>query len=157
MDMITLRHLHGACREQRALFRQVFPDGAPVTVKSAEKALEAGLDVFWLWHLLPRPTQIEFNRTTAATLAEFERAAVPARAEYDRIMAPARAEYSRAVTATQTEDGSDVAAALAEFERAAVPARAEYSRAVTATQTEYVRTATAALVAAFLTINLEVA
>jgi hypothetical protein len=52
MKKIMLSDLKGACKDQRKLFAKVFPDGAPVTLRAAEKAEKAGLDIFWLEGLL---------------------------------------------------------------------------------------------------------
>lgn len=60
---ITLRWLrrHGACDGWEPTFRELFPDGAPVTLEAALKGYEAGLDVVWVAvRLLRRPEQREF-------------------------------------------------------------------------------------------------
>ena len=43
MKRITLKHLRGACPDQRRLFRRTFPKGAPITKAAVNKALKAGL------------------------------------------------------------------------------------------------------------------
>ena len=68
------KHLRGACADQRALFRHTFPDGAPLTVRSVDRAVRAGLDVRWLVRLLPAPARAEYERATAPAWAEYERA-----------------------------------------------------------------------------------
>lgn len=46
--VITLKHLRGACRSQRAIFKKEWPNGAALTIKNARRAAELGLDVSWL-------------------------------------------------------------------------------------------------------------
>ena len=67
MDRITLTQLKGACPEQRALFRRVFPKGAPVDEATALKAVAAGLDVYWLAaRLLPAPARKAYDEAVLA-------------------------------------------------------------------------------------------
>ena len=61
MTLITNSMLKGACHEQRKLFREIFPGGAPVTMAAARKAQKAGLDVLWLVHILPKPLYDEYD------------------------------------------------------------------------------------------------
>jgi hypothetical protein len=60
MKRITVTMLRGACNDQRKLFRKTFPDGAPVTLAAARKALKAGLAVFWMCTLLPKSLYDEY-------------------------------------------------------------------------------------------------
>lgn len=84
MDKITLKHLRGACKEQRALFRATFPDGAPLTQESLDTAIAAGLHVSWLASRLPLRARAEYDRAVAPAKAEYSRAVEPVQAEYDR-------------------------------------------------------------------------
>jgi len=45
--------LRGACEEQHRKFCELFPGGAPVTVRAAMRAHREGLDVLWCVRLLP--------------------------------------------------------------------------------------------------------
>ena len=56
---ITLRWLrrHGACDGWEPKFRELFPDGAPITLDAALKAQEADLDVLWVAVRLLRPIE----------------------------------------------------------------------------------------------------
>ena len=60
MKLLTSRMLRGACEEQRRKFRELFPDGAPVTVRAAMRAHRAGLDVLWCVGLLPAPLDEQY-------------------------------------------------------------------------------------------------
>ena len=132
MDRITLKHLRGACSKQRALFRQTFPEGAPVTLVAARKAVAAGLDVSWLARFLSPEGHAKYQRVTASAWAEYERVTAAARAEYDRVTAPAWAEYKRVKAAALAEYDRVTASALAEYERVKAAAGAEYERVTAA-------------------------
>ena len=70
MKTITLKHLRGACPDQVALFKDIFPDGAPVTEESALKAIKAGLLIGWLKHLIPKSALADYQRVTASALVK---------------------------------------------------------------------------------------
>ena len=78
---------NGACDVDR--FRHLFPRGAAVTIANAKKAIDAGLDVYWLLERLPRSARAEYDRVAAPALAEYDRVAAPARAEYEKAIAAA--------------------------------------------------------------------
>jgi hypothetical protein len=115
VDVIRLSYLKGACAEQRALFRQTFPKGAPITAEAMARARAAGLDVSWLVDRLP-----QFRRNV------YHRARDAAWIEYCRVTAPALGAYTR--------DGGSARAgtAWAEYLRAIGPARAEYDSTLSA-------------------------
>jgi hypothetical protein len=74
MKVITNAMLGGACREQRAVFRKEWPDGAPVTVRAALRAVALGLDLEWLASkLFPSSLWAEYERQEAPLWAEYER------------------------------------------------------------------------------------
>jgi hypothetical protein len=60
MKLITESMLRGACKSKRVLFRETFPDGAPVTMAAARKAQKAGLNVLWLAEILPEPLHADY-------------------------------------------------------------------------------------------------
>jgi hypothetical protein len=153
VDKIFMRHIKGACPKQRALFRKTFPEGAPISIESAEKALAAGLDVRWLIRLLPQSARAEYNRTVAPAETELDRTKAAAWAERERTVAAAWAEYERAKADAWAEYDSAMAPARAELDRAAAAAWAEYNRTLAAARAEYDRTVAAALVAALLTVK----
>lgn len=63
----TVDHLSvlGACTEQVDLFRQVFPDGAPITIRSVTTAWQKELDIEWLITSLPAPARKAFEEAMA--------------------------------------------------------------------------------------------
>src|SRR3990172_6840909 len=88
MKLITVALLqkHSACADQVALFKKVFPKGAPLTTKAVETALKRGLSVSWLSTLLSLSAWAEYKRVTAPAWAEYERVTAPASAEYKRVI-----------------------------------------------------------------------
>ena len=44
---ITNRHLRGACKRQRAIFRQAWPNGAVVSLATLRRAARLGLNLRW--------------------------------------------------------------------------------------------------------------
>ena len=56
---------HRACRAQRYLFAQTFPDGMPVTLRNLAEAIRAGLDVGWGVGMLPAPARAEYDKAIA--------------------------------------------------------------------------------------------
>lgn len=49
----ALLRRHGACAEQVAVVKKLWPHGAQPTVKVLTEAAAEGLDPWWLWNLLP--------------------------------------------------------------------------------------------------------
>jgi hypothetical protein len=97
MKRITVELLkaHGACSEEIEQFQELFPKGAPVSMRSFNKAREAGLDVFWTEILLAGPARAEYERVTGPARAKYQRVTEQAWAEYERLTGPARAKYQR--------------------------------------------------------------
>lgn len=60
MKLVTDKMLPGACKKQRAKFRKMFPNGAPVTVAAARKAWRDGIRIFWAAKLLPNDLWSEY-------------------------------------------------------------------------------------------------
>jgi hypothetical protein len=94
MKRITVELLkaHGACSEEIEQFQELFPKGAPVSMRSFNKAREAGLDVFWTEILLAGPARAKYQRVTEQAWAEYERVTGPARAKYQRVTEQALVE-----------------------------------------------------------------
>lgn len=98
MKEITERMLGeaSACRGQIAKFTEIFgASAAEITETNASKAIEAGLDIFFLARFLTAPALAEFERFKAQAWAEYKRVEAQAAAEYKRFTAPAAAEYER--------------------------------------------------------------
>lgn len=90
MDRITIKHLRGACKDQRMIFRETFPKGAPLTGKAMAKAVAADLDVLWLRRLLKGPAQDAFYVLRGAAMNAFHAAVqLPAGDIFDESMRPA--------------------------------------------------------------------
>ena len=87
MKRITVEMLKqiDACEDQVELFEQVFPKGAPVSMRSLAKAQKAGLDVFFAERLLTGPAWAEYEKVTGPALAEYEKVGGPAWAEYEKV------------------------------------------------------------------------
>jgi hypothetical protein len=97
----------GACPDQVALYRKLFPrTGAPLTPDGLAACRAAGLDIGFAARLL-----------SPDALAEYQRVRGPAWAEYDRVRGLALAEYRRVA-----------GLAWAECQRVRGPALAEYDR-----------------------------
>ena len=97
MKRITVELLkaHGACSEEIEQFQELFPKGAPVSMRSFNKAREAGLDVFWTEILLAGPARAEYLKVKGPAQAEYEKVTEQAWAEYLKVKGPARAKYEK--------------------------------------------------------------
>ena len=86
MKRITVELLrkHNACENQVKTFTRLFPKGAPISVRSLNKAIKTGLDMLWLECLLTGQTRVEYDKVRG-----------PARAKYEKIKGPAWAEYEK--------------------------------------------------------------
>ena len=104
--VLPLSMLKGACPEQAAIVRRLYPDGVPITLKAARKLRAEGVDIWWAQHFL-----------SPAARAEYEEAIAPAWAEYQKAIAPARAAYEEAIDAALAEYEEVTAAAWAEYEK----------------------------------------
>ena len=69
-------------------FEEEWPDGAAVTKKNMDRALELGLTVSWLETLLTGDVSAECKKATAPAWAECKKARASALAEYRRATAP---------------------------------------------------------------------
>ena len=92
---ITTADLKGACSEQVELFAQTFNGKAKLTAGNLAKAVAAGLDIFWLYRLIPAPAWAEYDKVSTAALAEYDKVMAPAWAEYDKVSTAAWAEYDK--------------------------------------------------------------
>lgn len=100
-----------ACEEQVALFRQTFPDGAPLTLESIAAARAAGLNVEWCLGLMDTPAREEYHRAIAPAWEAYDRAVATAEEAYDRAVATAWGAYDRAIAPAEEA-----------YERATAPA-----------------------------------
>ena len=88
-----------ACPGQRRKFKRVFPNGAPVSMRSITKAREAGLDVTFCAYFLKGPVLEEYTRATGKAWSRYMRATRPARKrrqgweEYLAEVEPQRTRY----------------------------------------------------------------
>lgn len=87
----------GACGEQVALLAQEWPNGAPVTRATLERALVLSLDIWWLSRFLPAPARRAYEEATASVRRAYEEATAPARRAYDEATASLRRAYEEAV------------------------------------------------------------
>ena len=111
---ITLNTLeqHGACVDQCELFAATFPKGANVNARNLSRAQKVGLDVLWLFWLIPEDQRAEYKKARDAARAEYEKVRDAARAEYEKDTAAAWAEYKKVRDAAWAEYEKDTAAAL---------------------------------------------
>jgi len=109
----------GACKDQVAIFRREWPDGATATKKSIARALDLGLDLHWFAGTWLTATALEAYEKARATAWEaYEKARAPALEAYEKATAPAWEAYEKA-TAT----------ALEAYEKARAPALEAYEKA----------------------------
>lgn len=96
---ITLADLvdNHACKGQRDLFVATFGDKAKIGPRAAAKAIKAGLDVSWLWRLIPASALAEYEKVTASAWSEYNKVMAPAWAEYIKARASAWSEYEKAL------------------------------------------------------------
>ena len=84
----------GACRTQLASFREMFPEGAPLTV---ETALSVAGQFDWDWaarHLLSAPALKDYSEATAPALKAYNEATATAWKDYSEATATARKAYN---------------------------------------------------------------
>ena len=87
MKRITVEMLKqiDACEDQVELFEQVFPKGAPVSMRSLVKAKKAGLDVFFANAFSTGQAWAEYEKVTGQAWAEYEKVGGQAWAEYRKV------------------------------------------------------------------------
>jgi cell division septum initiation protein DivIVA len=143
---------HGACENQRVLFRKLFGQSVLVTPELCAEHAQV-FDFHWAaQHLLSVSAQVEYGRVCAPALAEFDRVRTSARVECERACAPAWAECKRVSASAQAKYERVHASAWAEYERAdphgvglaeyrhvRTSARVECERACASAQAEYER------------------
>ena len=80
MKRITVELLESldACTDQVETFKELFPKGAPVSMRSFNRARKAGLDVFFLERALSGPALAEYQKVKDAAWAEYEKVRGPA-------------------------------------------------------------------------------
>ena len=77
---------HGACSREVKRFQELFPRGAPVSMRSFNKAQNAGLSVFWAERLLTVPAWDEYKKVTERAWPEYdEKATIQSWAEYEKV------------------------------------------------------------------------
>jgi hypothetical protein len=87
MKLITNDMLKDACPEQRHIFRKEWPNGAPVTIEAAMRAIELRLDISWLSRLLQEDLLAEYQQQRAPLLAEYQQQRAFLGAEYHQQIA----------------------------------------------------------------------
>ena len=92
---ITLAMLRGACKDQRAIFKAEWPEGADVTIENVQRAVELGLSLYWGTKWFTPEVLAEYEWQTAPLWAEYQRQSAPLWAEYDRQRELLWAEYER--------------------------------------------------------------
>ena len=97
MKRITVEMLqeHHACSSELLKFHQVFPNGAPVSMRSLAKAQNAGLNVFFAERFLTGPARAEYEKVKGTAWAEYQKVTGTAWAEYQKVTGPAWAEYQK--------------------------------------------------------------
>ena len=129
MDRINAEHLSGACPEQQALFRKVFPEGAAVDEATARYAVRAGLDVQWLARLLPVAVQRAYADVAAPVRRAYVDAEASARRAYDDAMASARRAYADVAAPVRRAYVDAEASAQRAYDDATASARRAYANA----------------------------
>jgi len=128
--IITNAMLRGACREQRAIFRKEWPDGAAITVRNGLRAVKLGLDVTWPIGYLKGDLLAEYERQKASLWAEYERQKASLWAEYQRQKALLLVEYPRQEASLWAEYEQQEASLWAEYEQQEALLLAECQRQI---------------------------
>ena len=146
---ITLAMLRGACKDQRAIFKAEWPQGADVTIENVQRAIELGLALSWGLRWFTPEAVAEYERQRAL-LPEYQRQSAQLWAEYDRQRELLWAEYERQRAPLWAEYQRQRAPLRAEYERQVAPLRAEYQRQSALLWAEYYRQVAPLWVEAFL-------
>ena len=134
--LITARLLRarGACAEQVQVFREMFPQGTPVTLADCRKAVKAGLDFNWAanylltsdaWKVYQEAAAAAnkvYNEAVATAYHVYNEAVAAACKVCDEAVAPARNIYIDAVSPAHNIYGEAVATAWKVYDEAAVVA-----------------------------------
>ena len=130
----------GACEDQLALFKKVFPRGAELSEADVVKAAKAGLHVGWLAeNTLSGPALAEYEKVCDLAWSEFEKGRNLAWSKYEKVRVLALAKYRKVRVLALTEDDKAHALAKAEYEyeKAYGPALAEYEKVYVLAWTNY--------------------
>ncbi len=100
-SIIPLSDLDGACQDQLAIVQKEWPNGIPLTEKTAIRIAELNLDICWAAErLLSWKAFEKYERVRASAWAECKRVRAPAWAEYGRVTALAWTECERVKAST---------------------------------------------------------
>jgi len=87
---ITNRHLRGACKRQRAIFRQAWPNGVVVSLATLRRGARLGLNLRWFAErFLSFSARRAYLAETATAWEAYEAARATALQVYDAATAPA--------------------------------------------------------------------
>jgi hypothetical protein len=126
MKKIMLRDLKGACTDQRKLFAKIFPNGAPVTMAAAMKAIKAGLDILWLIRLLPALLYADYRAKLDPLYADYRAKLDPLDADYESKYALLYADYESKRAPLDADYRAKLDPLYADYESKRAPLDADY-------------------------------
>lgn len=145
MNRITYNMLKEAkaCRPALRTFQRPFPNGAPVSMRSARRALEAGLDVDFLTRFLSPEAQKAHSKAKSQALKAYHKATDQALKIYDEARA-------KALNAYYYYQPANLAQAWNTFNKATAQARETFNKAMDQANKSYNEATAQALVNALL-------
>ena len=119
--MITSELLRRACKDQKAIFVQKWPDGAEVTIENVQRAVELGLDLNWGMRWFTPEALEEYERQVAPIREAYERQIAPLYKDFERQIAPIREAYERQIAPRHKDFERGMAPFLEAYERQLAP------------------------------------
>ena len=126
---ITLGMLRGACKEQRAIFRAEWPEGAEVTIENVRRAQELRLSLAWGEQWFTALALEAYDEATAPALKAYNEATAPAWKVYHEARANAWKVYHEARANAWKVYHEARANAWKVYEEATAPALKAYNEA----------------------------
>src|SRR5712692_6756087 len=92
------------CNSYMRLIKKEWPDGIPLTLKSAKRAIELNLDLVWAaLHLLPFHIHAKYEKSIRRTHAVRNKALAAAHTKYRKATAATEVAYMRTTAAKDTK------------------------------------------------------
>jgi hypothetical protein len=118
-----------ACPNQFALFRETFPDGAPLTLATYRKCVAVGLDFFWAAGLLSPGLRKACDAANDEARKVYGAAIDEARKVYDAAIDEARKVYDAAIAEARKAYDAAIAEARKAYDAACYEAWKVYEAA----------------------------
>ena len=127
---ITLAMLKGACKEQRAIFRKEWSDGAEVTIENVRRARELDLNLSWGEGWFTVAALKAYREAIAQAWVAYIEATAPAWKAREEAIAQAWKAYDEAIATAQKAYDEAIAPALKAYREAIAPAWKAYREAI---------------------------